>query len=86
MLGKSAMGCNPTAHGGKTRNWVCWTLSVDAVATALTSRHAIRLQPSAGYAANFLGLSCQVPMKGGFLTDGADRKVQVVLKRTSPSN
>ncbi len=37
--------------------------SIDAVARALSLRHAIRLQPSGGYAANLIGLSDQVPMK-----------------------
>lgn len=65
--------------------------SIDAVARALSSRHAIRLQPSGGYAANLLGLSDQVPMKVVFLTDGINRRVQIgklqiILKRTSPRN
>jgi len=65
--------------------------SIDAVARALSLRHAIRLQPSGGYAANLLGLSDQVPMKVVFLTDGIKRRVQigklqVILKRTSPRN
>lgn len=65
--------------------------SIDAVARALSSRHAIRLQPSGGYAANLLGLSDQVPMKVVFLTDGINRRVQIgklqiILKRTTPRN
>lgn len=65
--------------------------SIDAVARALSLRHAIRLQPSGGYAANLLGLSDQVPMKVVFLTDGINRRVQIgklqiILKRTSPRN
>src|SRR5688500_4423013 len=32
----------------------------DAIARALASRHAVRLQPSGAYAANILGLSEQV--------------------------
>jgi hypothetical protein len=65
--------------------------SIDAVVRALSSRHAIRLQPSGGYAANLLGLSDQVPMKVVFLTDGITRRVQIgklqiILKRTMPRN
>jgi len=65
--------------------------TVDAVAQALSLRHAIRLQPSGGYAANLLGLSEQVPMKVVFLTDGTNRRVQIgklqiILKRTTPRN
>lgn len=65
--------------------------SIDAVARALSLRHAIRLQPSGGYAANLLGLSDQVPMKVVFLTDGINRRVQIgrlqiLLKRTTPRN
>ena len=65
--------------------------SIGAVAKALASRHAIRLQPSGGYAANLLGLSEQVPMRVVFLTDGINRRVQIgklqiLFKRTSPRN
>lgn len=65
--------------------------SVDAIADALKSQHAIRLQPSGGYAANLLGLSDQVPMKVVFLTDGLNRQIQIgkqqiILKRTTPRN
>jgi hypothetical protein len=65
--------------------------SIDAVARALSLRHAIRLQPTGGYAANLLGLSDQVPMKVVFLTDGINRRVQIgklqiILKRTTPRN
>ena len=65
--------------------------SIEAVAKALSFRHAIRLQPSGGYAANLLGLSDQVPMRVVFLTDGINRRVQIgklqiILKRTSPRN
>jgi hypothetical protein len=65
--------------------------SIDAVARALSLRHAIRLQPSGGYAANLLGLSDQVAMKVVFLTDGINRRVkigklQIILKRTTPRN
>jgi len=65
--------------------------SIDVVAKALSSRHAIRLQPSGGYAANLLGLSDQVPMRVVFLTDGINRRVQIgklqiIFKRTTPRN
>jgi hypothetical protein len=65
--------------------------SADAVAKALASRDAVRLQPAGAYAANVLGLSDQVPMKIVFLTDGPTRRVklgqrEIILKRTTPRN
>ena len=65
--------------------------SADAVANALASRDAVRLQPAGVYAANVLGLSDQVPMKIVFLTDGPTRRVklgqrEIILKRTTPRN
>ncbi len=62
--------------------------SPDAVAKALQSRDASRLQPTGAYAANLLGLSEQVPAKIIFYTDGRPRTVQIgkqqiVLKRRS---
>lgn len=64
---------------------------IDAIASALQVRDAVRLQPSGAYAANLLGLSSQVPMRVVFLTDGPSRKIQIgkqeiVLKRTTPRN
>jgi len=63
----------------------------DAVAQALSKSDASRLQPSGAYAVNLLGLSQQVPAKIVYLTDGADRKVQIgkqciLLKKTTPKN
>ena len=65
--------------------------SADAVAKALVSRDAVRLQPAGAYAANVLGLSDQVPMKIVFLTDGTSRRVklgqrEIILKHTTPRN
>jgi len=65
--------------------------SADAVANALASRDATRLQPAGAYAANILGLSEQVPTKILFLTDGPSRHVklgkrEIILKRTTPRN
>lgn len=62
--------------------------SVDAVAMALQSRDASRLQPTGAYAANLLGLSEQVPARIIFFTDGRPRTVtvgnqQIVLLRRS---
>jgi hypothetical protein len=61
------------------------------IAQALAGRDNLRIQPSGAYAANLLGLTEQVPAKIIFLTDGANRIVQVknqqiVLKRTTPKN
>lgn len=65
--------------------------SADAVARALASRDAVRLQPTGAYAANVLGLSEQVPARIEFLTDGSSRRVklgrrEINLKRTTPRN
>ena len=65
--------------------------STDDIANALAGRDATRLQPSGAYAANLLGLSTQVPMKVGYLTDGRKGKVQIgkrqiILKNTTPRN
>jgi hypothetical protein len=63
----------------------------DAIANALKSRDAIRLQLSGACAANILGLSTQVPVRLVFLTDGPTRRVtvgkqKIVLRRTTPRN
>ena len=63
----------------------------ERLAQALAGRDNLRIQPSGAYAANLLGLTEQVPARIIFLTDGANRKVQVknqqiVLKRTTPKN
>ena len=65
--------------------------SADAIARALVTRDAIRLQPSGAYAANVLGLSEQVPSRIVFLTDGPARKVklgkrEIHLQHTTPRN
>lgn len=65
--------------------------SADAIARALVARDAIRIQPSAAYAANVLGLSNQVPSRIVFLTDGPARKVkigkrEIILQNTTPRN
>lgn len=63
--------------------------SADAIARALATRDAIRLQPAGAYAANVLGLTEQVPSKVVFLTDGPARRVQIgkqeiLLLHTTP--
>lgn len=65
--------------------------SIDAIASALSGRDRLRLQPSGAYAANLLGLSEQVPARVVFLTDGATRAVRIggttiQLRRTTPRN
>ena len=65
--------------------------SADAVARALASRHAVRLQPTGAYAANVLGLSAQAPTRIVFLTDGPSRRIkfgrqEIVLKGTTTRN
>lgn len=63
----------------------------ERIAQALAGRDNLKIQPSGAYAANLLGLTEQVPAKIVFLTDGANRVVQVknqqiILKRTTPKN
>ena len=63
----------------------------ERIAQALAGRDSLKIQPSGAYAANLLGLTEQVPARIVFLTDGANRTVQVknqqiVLKRTTPKN
>lgn len=63
----------------------------ERIAQALAGRDNLKIQPSGAYAANLLGLTEQVPAKIVFLTDGANRIVQVknqqiILKRTTPKN
>jgi len=63
----------------------------ERIAQALAGRDNLKIQPSGAYAANLLVLTEQVPAKIVFLTDGANRIVQVknqqiVLKRTTPKN
>ena len=65
--------------------------SMESVTKALERKEGIRLPPTGVYAANWLGLSEQVPAKVVFLTDGATRTVtvgptQISLKRTTPRN
>ena len=65
--------------------------SPDAVARAIAQSDAIRLQPSGAYAVNLLGLSPQVPGQIVYLTDGAEKVVEIGkqtirLKRTTPKN
>ena len=63
----------------------------ERIAQALAGRDSLKIQPSGAYAANLLGLTEQVPARIVFLTDGANKTVQVknqqiVLKRTTPKN
>ncbi len=63
----------------------------ERIAQALAGRDNLRIQPSGAYAANLLGLTEQVPARIIFLTDGANRTVQInkqqlALKRTTPKN
>jgi len=61
------------------------------IARAIGEKDDSRLQPSGAYAVNLLGLSQQVPAKIVYLTDGAEKSVEVgnqriQLKRTTPKN
>ncbi|MCX6847046.1 MAG: DUF6088 family protein [Verrucomicrobia bacterium] len=62
-----------------------------AIAQAISEKDDTRLQPSGAYAVNLLGLSQQVPAKIVYLTDGAEKSVEVgnqliKLRRTTPKN
>lgn len=64
---------------------------IEAVADAIKTRDAVRLQPSGAYAAHLLGLTEQVPMRVSFLTDGPAREIKlgrmtISLRRTTPRN
>ncbi len=63
----------------------------DSIARAISEKDDSRLQPSGAYAVNLLGLSQQVPAKIVYLTDGAEKTVEVgnqliKLSRTTPKN
>ena len=63
----------------------------ERIAQALAGRDSLKIQPTGAYAANLLDLSEQVPARIVFLTDGANRTVQInkrkiVLKKTTPKN
>ena len=65
--------------------------TIEAVTKALTQRDQMKLQPSAAYALNLLGLSEQVPAKIVFLTEGQSRTLKIgpmtiQLRRTTPRN
>ena len=65
--------------------------SPDSVAQAISEKDGTRLQPSGAYAVNLLGLSQQVPAKIVYLTDGAEKSVEIgnqaiKLRRTTPKN
>jgi len=65
--------------------------STEAIAEAIASRDAVRLQPAGALAANMLGLSEQVPVRDVYLTDGRSRRLkigkrEIIIKRTTPRN
>lgn len=65
--------------------------NADAIADAIKTRDAIRLQPTGAHAANMLGLSDQVPANIVYLTDGPSRRItqgglDIVLKHTATRN
>ncbi|MCH7590647.1 hypothetical protein IIB34_06390 [PVC group bacterium] len=63
----------------------------EQIGKALAVKDNLRIQPSGAYAANLLGLTEQVSAKIVFLTDGANRTVnignqKIILKKTTPKN
>jgi hypothetical protein len=64
---------------------------VDEIAQALARKTGSRVVPSGGVAANWLGLTTQVPARPVYLTDGRTREVRVgklvvVLKHSPPKD
>jgi hypothetical protein len=62
---------------------------MDAVAQAIARKTGSRVVPSGAVAANWLGLSTQVPAKPVYLTDGKSRNIRVggsvfTMKHVSP--
>lgn len=62
---------------------------MDALAQAIARRTGSRIVPSGAVAANWLGLSTQVPAKPVYLTDGKSRSIRVgsivfTMKHVSP--
>jgi hypothetical protein len=62
---------------------------MDAVAQAIARKTGSRVVPSGAVAANWLGLSTQVPAKPVYLTDGKSRSIRVgstvfTMKHVSP--
>jgi hypothetical protein len=65
--------------------------STEEIAKAIARRDKARIVATGAHALNKLGLSTQVPMKVGYLTDGAARTIKVgkrtiTFKKTSPKN
>ena len=64
---------------------------IDEVAKAIAKRDKARIIPTGAQALNKLGLSTQVPMRVVYLTDGAQRSIQIgnqtiKFKKASPKN
>jgi hypothetical protein len=63
----------------------------EQIGKALAGKDNLRIQPSGAYAANLLGLTEQVSAKIVFLTDGANRTInignqKIIFKKTTPKN
>lgn len=64
---------------------------IDEIAIAIAKRDKARIIPTGVQALNKLGLSTQVPMKVVYLTDGAQRSIQIgnqtiKFKKVTPKN
>jgi hypothetical protein len=64
---------------------------IDEIAKSIAKRDKARIIPTGIQALNLLGLSTQVPMKVVYLTDGAQRDIDIgnqsiKFKKTSPKN
>jgi hypothetical protein len=65
--------------------------SIEKVIEAIKISDAIEVQPTGAYAANFLGLSTQIPMRIELYTNGPKRKIkfgkqEIILRPTTPKN
>ena len=64
---------------------------IDEIAKAIARRDKARIIPTGAQALNKLGLSTQVPMRVVYLTDGAQRSINIgnqsiKFKKSSPKN
>lgn len=65
--------------------------SIDAVAKAIAEKNGAKIQPTAAYAANLIGISDQVPGRVIFLTDGPPKKLkigklEIIFKQSTVKN
>lgn len=65
--------------------------TTETIAKAIAKRDKARILPTGSYAMHVLGLTTQIPLKLGYLTDGSPRKITIgkrtiQFKKTTPKN